>query len=130
MSGLSDLLHEVNSHGLSGREIARQAKESGHTLNHDTAARYLRGDHGRPDEATLLALSEVLGVSMRRLRAAAGLPAELTTPYTPPPEASRLTRRQRLAVDEVIRAMLDPGTAGSRPALRAARRGKVEPPEA
>jgi hypothetical protein len=43
------------------------------------------------------------------LRRAAGLPADETAPYTPPPESSRLTRRQRRAVDEIIRAMLDPG---------------------
>jgi len=93
----------------------------------------LRGDHGRPDESTLVALAAVLKVPLADLRAAAGLPSELTTPYTPPPEASRLTRRQRLAVDEVIRAMLDPGKSASvarmderRASRPAARRGKSE----
>ena len=40
----------------------------------------------------------------------------------PPPEASRLTRRQRRAVDEIIRAMLEPGRVGHRPRPRAAAR--------
>jgi transcriptional regulator with XRE-family HTH domain len=137
VSGLSQLLAEANTAGLSARAIARGAKDRGHTLNHDTAARYLRGDHGTPDEATLVAFADTLGIPLSRLRAAAGLPSETTTPYTPPPEASRLTRRQRRAVDEIIRAMLDPaGRAGraepvdldARRSRRAARHGKPEPP--
>src|SRR4051794_32894231 len=123
---------------MSARALARRANELGYTLNHDTAARYLRGDHGVPDEVTLVALSQVLPVSLRDLRVAANLPSEATTPYVPPPEASRLTRRQRRAVDEVIRSMLEPtksasttidfGTARRAADRRAARRGKPEPP--
>jgi hypothetical protein len=143
MSGLSKLLNEANKGRLSGRAIARLARDRDHTLNHDTAARYLRGDHGTPDEATLVAFADVLGISMTRLRAAAGLPSEATAPYTPPPEASRLTRRQRRAVDEIIRAMLEsPGKEGApvtdlgdrrgkrrgSQAGRAARHGEPEPP--
>lgn len=109
MTALSDLLGAANDPQRSARAIAREARERGHSLNHDTAARYLRGDHGRPDEATLIALAEVLNVPLARLRHAAGLPSELTEPYVPPAEASRLSRRQRLAVDEIIRAMLDTG---------------------
>ena len=140
MTALSDLLTASNREGLSARSIARNAQSLGFTLNHDTAARYLRGDHGRPDEVTLVALSQVLGISLARLRTASSLPADSTEPYTPPAEASRLTRRQRRAVDEMIRAMIEPTTrrgevadlAARRPAKkatpRAARRGKVEPP--
>ncbi len=140
MTALSELLQASNSEGLSARTIARNAQELGFSLNHDTAARYLRGNHGRPDEATLIALSKVLKVSMTKLRSAAALPAEETEPYQPPADASRLNRRQRRAVDEVIRAMLQP-VAASRPvteldtrrakkaAPKAARRGSVEPPQ-
>lgn len=143
MSGLSEALGAANARGLSGRAIARLARERGHTLNHDTAARYLRGDHGTPDEATLVAFAEVLDVPLRQLRQAADLPAETTAPYAPPAEASRLTRRQRRAVDEIIRAMLEPGSrrtvAGSAkvtdlparraaPTRQAARHGEPEPP--
>lgn len=141
MSALSELLQASNSGGLSARTIARTAREHGFSLNHDTAARYLRGNHGSPDESTLQALSKVLKVPMTKLRAAAALPDELTEPYRPPAEASRLNRRQRRAVDEVIRAMLQPSPA-SKPAAteldaarakkaapRAARRGSVEPPQ-
>jgi hypothetical protein len=117
MTALSELLSTHNDGQLSARAIAREARSRGYTLNHDTAARYLRGDHGKPDEATLTALGDVLRIPLARLREASGLPSESTEPYVPPAEASRLSRRQRLAVDEIIRAMLDPG--------RAARSGRV-----
>lgn len=147
MSALSDVLNGANTAGLSARSLARNAQAAGFSLNHDTAARYLRGDHGRPDEATLLALGKVLRIPLTRLRAAAALPADETEPYRPPTEASRLSRRQRRAVDEIIRAMLVPlpgeigelaaqrarqrpakraGTA--KPGTRVARRGKLDPP--
>ena len=113
MSALSQLLTTHNDGRLSARAIAREARERGYTLNHDTAARYLRGDHGKPDEATLIALAEVLDMPLAKLRDAAGLPSESTEPYVPPAEASRLSRRQRLAVDEIIRAMLDTRKQGT-----------------
>lgn len=138
---LSELLNAANKNGLSARSIAREAKALNFSLNHDTAARYLRGDHGRPDEDTLVALSSVLEIPLTRLRAAAELPSEVTEPYRPPAEASRLSRRQRRAVDEIIRAMLiepapaaepvrtpQPRVPASRPASKAARRGSAEPP--
>jgi transcriptional regulator with XRE-family HTH domain len=136
---LSELLNAANKTGLSARSIAREAQALDFSLNHDTAARYLRGDHGRPDEDTLVALSSVLNVPLTQLRAAAELPSEVTEPYRPPVEASRLSRRQRRAVDEIIRAMLVEPTAGaageSKPraggsvrASKAARRGSAEPP--
>ncbi len=142
MTTLSELLNAANKDGLSARSIAREAQALDFSLNHDTAARYLRGDHGRPDEDTLVALSSVLNVPLTQLRAAAELPSEVTEPYQPPAEASRLNRRQRRAVDEIIRAMLtEPAPAaqpvveakssrarGSATAPKAARRGSAEPP--
>jgi transcriptional regulator with XRE-family HTH domain len=140
MSELSELLQAENSKGLSARAISQAARELGFTLNHDTAARYLRGEHGTPDESTLRAFSTVLGVSLSKLRRAASLPADVTEPYRPPLEADRLNRRQRRAVDEIIRAMLQPpltsgatdlGARRNRQPTRgkAARRGSAEPPE-
>ena len=143
MTALSDLLAEANGGERSARALAREARERGYTLNHDTAARYLRGDHGAPDEATLVAFSDILQIPLRKLRHAAGLPDEMTAPYEPPPESSRLNRRQRKAVDEVIRAMLDTSGAAADAKgkvtrlprtrrgtdTRAARHGTPEPPE-
>lgn len=140
MSTLSELLQAENSGRLSARAISSAARELDFTLNHDTAARYLRGEHGKPDEATLLAFSSVLNIPLAKLRRAAALPADVTEPYRPPAEADRLNRRQRRAVDEVIRAMLQAPPAGqpvteldarrSRQSTqpKAARRGRTEPP--
>ncbi len=140
MSTLSELLRAENSRGLSGRKISAAARLLGFTLNHDTVARYLRGAHGRPEEATLQAFSIVLDIPLAKLRTAASLPAEVTEPYRPPQEANRLNVRQRRAVDQVIRAMIEPPPA-DRPitdldarrvrqqtAAKAARRGSAEPP--
>jgi hypothetical protein len=137
VSALSELIAASNKTGASARALSRRAQDMGHSLNHDTAARYLRGDHGVPDEATLVAFSQVLNIPMRRLRTAANLPSEATAPYVPPPEASRLSRRQRRALDEIIRAMLESPRHGQRDELaerrratakKAARRGRPEPP--
>lgn len=104
MSALSDALNEANKQGWSTRQIA---EKSG--LNHATVAKYLNGTHAvRPDEETLKALSEVFRIPLERLRELAGLQPGEPDPYVPPQEAARLTRRQRRAVDEVIRSMLDP----------------------
>lgn len=135
VTALSELLTAVNGGQRSARALAREARERGHTLNHDTAARYLRGDHGVPDEATLRAFADILGVDLRELRAAADLPTDSTEAYVPPPEASRLTRRQRRAVDEIIRSMVEPVRSSgdgrtTGPQRRAARRGTPEPPDA
>lgn len=140
MTALSQLLSSANIDGLSARQLAINARALGYTLNHDTAARYLRGDHGRPNENTLIALAEVLPVPLEKLRKAAKLPAEVTEPYHPPAESSRLNRRQRRAIDEVIRSMLTAAPAGAAtgahgraltpavPGSRAARRGAAEAP--
>lgn len=128
---LSALLRTAMDGRMSARALARAARERGHTLNHDTVARYLRGAHGVPDEATLRAFSDMLGIPLARLRAAADLPSESTEPYVPPPESSRLTRRQRRAVDELIRSMVEPtraARAGATELRRAARRGRPEAP--
>lgn len=140
-NGLSEFLQAANRGGLSAREVARRARARGHTLNHDTAARYLNGNHGAPEETTLVAFADVLDIPLKQLREAAGLPTDTTDPYVPPREASRLTRRQRRAVDEVIRSMLEPTgrrvapteldprrTGATHPTPRAARHGEPEPP--
>lgn len=128
MSRLSDLLTTANVERLSGRTIAARAQAAGYSLNHDTVARYLRGDHGLPDESTLQAFAEVLPVDLAALRAAVELPSEVVEPYRPPPESSRLTRRQRRAIDELIRAMVAPNAGDATvDRAKAARRGASEP---
>lgn len=106
MSALTELLKQHQG-DLSGRDISRKARERGHTLSHQTVADALNGK-SRPDEATLVALSEVLSIPMAKLHEAAGIVTDEHGPYKPPVEAARLTARQRKALDELIRSVLEP----------------------
>lgn len=104
MSALSDALNEANTNKWSSRDIARRSEDR---INHATVAKYLNGNHGSPTESVLVVFSEVFGLPLTRLRELAGLPAGERTAYQPPPEASRLDRRQRKAVDELIRLLAE-----------------------
>lgn len=109
VSELSELLNEANTkRAWSSRDISEKAAAKGHRISHSTVAKYLKGVHGAPDERTLRAFCDVLGVSMAKLRKAARLPA-YEGPFSLPGNADRLTARQRLAIVEVVNAMLDPG---------------------
>lgn len=106
VSTLSQLLAQHQG-DLSQRDISRKARERGHTLSHAAVADAFKGK-GRPDESTLLALSEVLSIPMAKLHEAVGVVTDDHDPYQPPPEAARLSTRQRNAVNELIRSMLEP----------------------
>lgn len=106
MSKLSELLTQAKAEDMSLREIARRAQKRGHKLTVGTASKYFRGMHGVPDEATLLALHEVLNIPLEDLRTAADLPTGVDEPYDPPSVANRLDLRQRKAVDEIIRLLV------------------------
>lgn len=114
MSKLSDLIHQkLEERGwseISVRDLAQQTVDpttGKPRLSKDTIAVYRRGTHGVPDETTLQVWSEILGVPVEELRDAAKvLPGE-PDPYVPPPEAARMNRRQREAVTELIRAMVE-----------------------
>lgn len=115
MSKLSDVLKAANVEKFSTRAIAAAAERAGHPIDYSTVSLYLNGKHGKPDEATLVALAAVLPVSVVELREAAGLPAESVEPYSPPSEAARLTKRQRDAVDEIIRLLVKAGEGDAPP---------------
>lgn len=104
MSELSDLL---NGTGISARQAAIKAAELGVYLPYGTAAGYWSGRHPkRPSETTLEGLAEVTGISLRRLRRAAGAPAGESVPWSPPAEANRLTQTQRAALEQLIKAIV------------------------
>lgn len=91
--------------------IAKRATSSGHPLSRSVVAKYLRGDHGpRVPEATLLGLAAGLGLDVRELRQLAGRPAGELGPYVPTQEAASLTRNQRDALDQLIRAFTSEGS--------------------
>lgn len=106
VSDLSELL--ANAKGdRSIDAIAAQASSAGHPISRSAVAKYLRGKHGtRPPEATLEALAAGFGVSVRKLRIAAGRPAGELGPWRPTPLANSLTQRQRDALDELIKAFV------------------------
>lgn len=113
MSALSDLLRQAKA-GRSIDAIAQRARQRGHPINRATVAKYLAGEHGpRPSERTLRALAEGLGVDLRRLRRALGVPGGELGPYQPVAESARLTQVQREALDQLIRSMVARADAGN-----------------
>jgi hypothetical protein len=112
MSALSRLINQrMRERGIdSGRELARltegPARRQGVTpMTSANASIYISGSHGRPSERTFNLLAEALSLPLWKLREAADVPPGESEPYQPPPEAARLNRRQRNAVDEVIRLL-------------------------
>ncbi|WP_162889914.1 hypothetical protein [Streptomyces olivoreticuli] len=86
---------------------AAAARGQGH-VSHGTIGRIARGEHtGTLEEETLDGLSLALDLPRTNLEKAAGVyrerPAE---PFVMPPRASRLTRREREAVLNIIDALL------------------------
>ncbi|WP_010549635.1 helix-turn-helix transcriptional regulator [Brachybacterium paraconglomeratum] len=106
MTALSDLLTASNTNRWTTREIAGLAEKKGHQLAQPTVSKYLSGRHGRPTEPVLAAFSDVLNIPIHKLRAAAGVPTGAGDPWQPPAEANRLDRRQRRALEELIRSMV------------------------
>lgn len=67
---------------------------------------YFRDTHPQPSESVLGALSEVFSVPVQTLRRLASLADGEDIPYEPPPEAARLSAKERSIVDDVIRAIV------------------------
>lgn len=88
-------------------EISKQAHSEGHPISRSAIAKYLRGEHGpRPPESTLEGLAAGFGVDLRELRRLAGrTPGELG-PYVPTDESASLTRKQRDALDQLIKTIV------------------------
>jgi hypothetical protein len=129
VSALSQLINErMAERGIKyGRELARltegPARRRGvKPVTSANASTYIKGAHGKPSERTLDLLADALALPSWKLRKAAGLAPGEPEPYRPPPEANRLNRRQRQAVNAIIHLL-----AESRPADGSAMLGT--PPE-
>jgi hypothetical protein len=105
MSALSDYLAAHIPAGWSRADVVRAV---GGTLDQATVYRYLGGQHtASPPERVLQAFADALpGTSIVELREAAGLAAGEEAPWTLPPEAQRLNRAQRSAIEQLIRVFL------------------------
>lgn len=77
-------------------------------VSHPAVARLIHREGVTKDE-NIVAVAETLGVTPARIYELAGMNAPSEAgPYVPPEEAARLTTRQREALTELIRAMVDP----------------------
>jgi transcriptional regulator with XRE-family HTH domain len=116
MSALSERLKDAKgTRGLD--DIVRLAEREGHTIHRSVVARYLKGQHGpRPSDHTIAALAAGLRVDVRELRALAGMPPGELGTYEPTPEAARLNREQRDALDQLIRTIVRKGETNARSA--------------
>lgn len=107
MSELSKLLHEANSEAWSARRITAEAEKMGHLVANTSVSKYLRGEPEKPSESVLAALGAALGIPLPKLREAAGLPSGELEDFVLPPEANRLSRRQRDVVLHLIQTFLN-----------------------
>jgi hypothetical protein len=117
MSALSELLLQANAEGLSYQRIEDRARERGAQLSHGTAHKYMTGQHPpRAARDVLRAFTVVFpSLTMKALEAAADLPTDLGN-YVPPAEANALTRKEREALNVLIRSIAQ-GRGMSRAAL-------------
>lgn len=85
--------------------IRQLADKSG--VSHPAIARLIHREGVTKDE-NIVAVAKTLGVTPARIYELAGMDAPPEAgPYVPPEEAARLTTRQREALTELIRAMVD-----------------------
>ncbi|MGV0109016.1 hypothetical protein [Arthrobacter sp. CP30] len=107
MTRLSDLLNDSNTERISARRIQAIAEAKGVTVSNTSISKYLRGEPDQPSESVLTAFSLALGVPLKMLREAAGLPAGEPDPFVLPESANRLNARQRELVLHTVRVMLN-----------------------
>lgn len=104
MSELSELLRAT---GVTARQAAKRAEDIGVHLPYGSIAAYWTPRHPKqPSEETLQGLAEVLALPLRRLRRAAGMAEGEAQPWYPPAEANRLTQKQRAALEQLIKAIV------------------------
>lgn len=112
---LTDLMKlAAQRHDASGRRLAEIAAGNGMDITYTTINHILSGTYrSRPGTKTLAAVAYLAGVELDRVYSAAGVESP-GRPFAEdlPPGADYLTGRQRAAVIEVIRAMLEPRSVG------------------
>lgn len=89
-------------------EPSLQALSRATGLHPTTLSRIISGETTRPKQSTVIAIAQALRLDIVTVGHWIGQEWETTQPYIPPQEAMQLTRRQRRAVTELIRAMVTP----------------------
>lgn len=104
---VSELSELLRASGVTARQAAKRAEDLGIELPYGTIAAYWTPRHPQhPSEETLEGLAAVTNLSLRRLRRVAGMAEGEAQPWTPPPEANRLTRKQRDALEQLIKVIV------------------------
>lgn len=117
---IKDRLAEMGSHGRA-LSIRDAAARSGGKISHARLTQLAAGDVGRVSDRVIEGVAAAIDVPISTVYES----LSIRRPYEPfklPPEANRLSRRQRDAVLSVIKAMLDPGVE-ERAGLAAVARG-------
>jgi hypothetical protein len=106
VSALSDYLNAHIPDGMTKRDLIRALQDD---LDRTTVYRYLAGTHSpNPGESVLQAFARALpGATMVELRAAAAQATGEEEPWVLPPEAQRLNRAQRAAIELIIRGIVN-----------------------
>lgn len=96
------------------RQLAAAARAAAGSDSPSDAAvhKVVMGEVDKPEDGTVNALALALGRSAREVADWVGQVREVATPWTPPEVADRLTRRQREALDALIRVMVDDTEGG------------------
>jgi hypothetical protein len=103
-----DRLAELGSHGrpLSFRDAARA---SNGLVSHAKLSEIARGQYGKISNRVLDGIAVSIDLPKSVVYEAYGVRRQ-HVPFTLPPEADRLSKRQRDAVLSVVKAMLDPAS--------------------
>lgn len=94
----------MDDQGISSlRDLALKAE-----LSHVSVVRLVHGESIDPSDTTLMKVADALKVAPIRIYRMAGYSPAYAEPWSPPAEATRLTPKQRKAVEELIKSMVDP----------------------
>lgn len=106
MTALSDRLNEAK--GDEGLDtIVDRAHRKGHKIHRSVFANAFNGDHAkRPQDATLRAFADGLGIDVNELRRICKMPEGEMGIYKGPDESARLNRDQRKALDRLIKTIV------------------------
>lgn len=110
MSQLSDRLDEARG-DLGLDRVVELIRKAGYGTSRATVNRLLNGSHGpKVEDTSLQAMAAALNLDVRELRELASRPPGELEPFEPVQEANLLTQRQRYAVNELIKAIVEGGT--------------------
>lgn len=76
-------------------------------LSHTAVSRIAYGQSKHVRDTTVRAIADALGQDMETIYELINQPVDHASPWSPPAESQRLTRRQRNALEELVRSMAE-----------------------